>query len=128
MPKQETFLKDQAGAVAVEVIKTYDQSFAREVFDAMGESAIAALAQALEITTKYEPEDIPSPSDAEYDDFLWEELKNDSVEDVRQSPQLTSFFVVTVTKDGASEDCYVSTDWPSAERFAKAQLAGLSKA
>jgi hypothetical protein len=122
MPKQETFLKEIAGTVRVEVIKTYDLSFAREVFDEMDDSARVALAHALEISTKYTLEDIPDPAGFEYDDFLWEELSEDSLEDVRQSPRVNSFFVVSVTRNGASQDCYVSADWPSAEAFARALL------
>src|SRR5947207_5088942 len=117
MPKQETFLKESAGPITVEVIKTYDPSYAREVFNEMEDSAKLVLADALEIGAKYAPEDIPAPGGFEYDDFLWEQLSDDSLDDVRQYPKLYSNFVVSVTRDGKSEDCYVSTDCPSAEAF-----------
>ena len=122
MPKQETFLRETAGHLTVEVIKTYDPSYAREVFDEMELEAKEMLAQALEITEKYSPEDTPEPDAPEYDDLLWGELEKDSLEDVREFPRKYSFFVVSVSKEGKSEDRYVSTDWPSAERFARAQL------
>ena len=49
MPKQETFLHEDANGVAVEVLKTYDRSYAPEVFDSAGEEALKALAAALDI-------------------------------------------------------------------------------
>jgi hypothetical protein len=51
-------------------------------------------------------------------------LSEASLEDVRQSPRLYSFFVVTETKAGKVEDIYISADWPSAEEFAKRRLSG----
>lgn len=122
MPKQEAFLKESEGPITVEVIKTYDPSYAREVFDEMQQQAKHELARALGIAEKYPPEDIPDPEELEYEDFLWEELIEDSLEDVRQSPRQYSFFVVNVSRDGKSEDRYVSGDWPSAEAFARMQL------
>jgi hypothetical protein len=122
MPRQETFLKESAGPITVEVIKTYNPSYAREVFDEMELEAKEMLAQALEITEKYAPEDIQEPDAPGYDDLLWDELKKDSLEDVREYPRKYSFFVVSVSKAGKSEDRYVSTDWTSAEAFARAQL------
>jgi hypothetical protein len=88
----------------------------------MDDSARVALAHALEISAKYTPEDIPDPAGFEYDDFLWDELSDESLEDARQSPRVHSFFVVSVTRNGTSHDSYVSADWPSAEAFAQAQL------
>jgi hypothetical protein len=124
MPRQETFLSESTGPVTVEVIKTYDRDYAREVFIGMEHDAKEALAQALELSKKYAPEDIPSLDGSEYDDFLWEELSADSLEDVRQYPKQYSFFVVSVNENGKSQDRYVSTDWPSAERFARSALQG----
>jgi hypothetical protein len=125
MPKQETFLKESAGPVTVEVIKTYDSSYAREVFDEMELEAKEMLAQALEITRKYAPEDIPEPDVPGYDDLLWDELDEESLEDVREYPRKYSFFVVNISRDGKSKDCYVSADWPSAESFAKNLIQGI---
>jgi hypothetical protein len=75
MPKQETFLKESAGLVTVEVIKTYDPDYAREVFDGLEQDAKEALAEALALRAKYEPEDIPASDGIQYDDDLWEELR-----------------------------------------------------
>jgi hypothetical protein len=122
MPGQESFLKESAGPVTVEVVKTYDRGYAREVFDRMKQDAKEALAHAMELNEKFEPEDIPNSDALEYDDFLWEELNEDSLEDARQYPRQYSFFVVSVSRDGKSQDRYVSTDWPSAERYAKSAL------
>lgn len=125
MPQQEMFFKETNGAITVEVIKTYDSSYAREVFGNLDDSAKRAVAQTLNLTTKYEAAEIPDPTGFEYDNFLWEELMQDSLEDPRQYPPVNSFFVVTVRKDDSEDDCYVSADWPSAEAFAKARLAQL---
>ena len=109
--------------MAVEVLKTYDRSYAREVFGSIGDDARKALEAALDIGANYEPADIPDPNGSEYDDFLWEELLEAAREDVRQDPNLYSFFVVSETRAGKTADLYVSPDWPSAEAFAKKLLA-----
>jgi len=122
MPKQEVFFEQATGDRRVEVLKTYDPSYAREVFKGIDEEATAALASALELEKNFEPADIPSPSAIEYDDFLWDELYEAAREDVRNDPNLYSFFVVAETKAGKTEDIYVSPDWPSAEAFAKKRI------
>jgi hypothetical protein len=123
MPRQETFLHESADGVTVDVLKIYDRQYAREVFEKLSDEAMDTLAAALEIKETYDPEDIPSAGSAEYEDFLWEELCESAREDVRQSPILDSFFVVSETKDGKGEDLYVSPDWPSAEGYALKRIA-----
>ena len=122
MPQQESFLRESANGKIVEVIKTYDKSYAREVFRSLGDEARKNLVVSLELAKNYGPEDIPDPDGPDYDDFLWQELCDAAREDVRQSPILFSFFVVTETKVGKAEDLYVSADWPSAEAFAMGRL------
>jgi hypothetical protein len=119
LPKQETFFELSAENRRVEVIKTYDCAYALEVFRTMGRDAISALAAALDINSNYDPADMPDPNGSEYDDFLWNELREAGIEDVRIDPNLRSFFVVSLNSNGKSEDLYVSADWPSAEAFAK---------
>lgn len=122
MPRQETFLREAANGVEVEVIKTYDKTFAHEVFDGMGDEALKTLAATLKFGEKYETSDIPSPDDADYEDFIWEEICESAVEDVRQSPSLSSFFVVIENNAGKSQELYVSPDWPSAEAYARNRI------
>jgi hypothetical protein len=122
MPRQEVFFEQLAGDRRVEVVKTYDRSYAREVFDLLDEEATEALAEALELKKNYEPADIPDPNGIDYDDFLWEELCEAAREDVRMDPNLYSFFVVAEATGGRSEDLFVSPDWPSAEAFAQKRL------
>jgi hypothetical protein len=122
MPRQETFLRENANGVAIEVLKTYDRSYAREVFGSMSGEAGKALAEALKIKENYEQADIPKPDGSDYEDFLWEELCDAAREDVRQDPNLYSFFVVSESKAGRTADLYVSPDWPSAEEFTKRRL------
>ena len=119
MPQQEVFFEQRAGDRLIAVLKTYDRSYAREVFVNVDDEAKKRLAIALEIADNHDPEDIPDPNGQDYEDFLWEELSEASQEDVRQSPRLCSFFVVAETKSGKTEDIYISADWPSAEEFAK---------
>jgi hypothetical protein len=88
----------------------------------MDSEALKALAATLSLEDKYEANDIPAPDAADYEDFLWDEICEEAVEDVRQSPTLSSYFVVVESKDGKSEELYVSPDWPSAEQFARGRL------
>ena len=123
MPRQETFLREAANGVEVEVVKTYDKSYAQEVFRCMGAEALEAVAAALQLAEKYEAKDIPAPEAAEYTDFLWDELCDAAIEDERQSPVLSSFFVVVETIAEKLDELYVSPDWPSAEAFARSRIA-----
>jgi hypothetical protein len=107
----------------VEVIKTYDRSYAHEVFQSMDGDALKTLAAALDIYSKYNPADIPDPGKSEYEDFLWEELLEAGIEDLRLDPNLRSFFVVIRNADDKTENLYISADWPSAEAFAQRLLA-----
>ena len=123
MPQQETFLHESVNDVTVEVIKTYDPQYAREVFKSLSEEAFTSVALALELTKNYSRDDIPSAGTNEYVEFIWDELSESAREDVRQSPILSSFFVVCETRNGKTEELYLSADWPSADRIAKERLA-----
>jgi hypothetical protein len=125
MPRQEIFFEQQAGDRRVEVLKTYDRSYAREVFKTIDDEARDALAAALELEKNYEPADIPDPNGSEYDDFLWDELLEAAREDVRSDPNLYSFFVVSEATSARPQDLYISPDWPSAEAFAKGRIASI---
>jgi hypothetical protein len=125
MPRQEIFFERTAGNRRVEVLKTYDPLYAPEVFKGIDEEATAALAAALELDRNFEPADIPAPDALEYDDFLWEELYEAAREDVRNDPNLYSFFIVSETSAGRTEDLYISPDWPSAEAFAKKRIVAI---
>ena len=70
MPKQELFFEQESGGRRIEVLKTYDRSYAREVFNGIGTEAREALAAALELTKNYEPVDIPDPNGSDYDDLF----------------------------------------------------------
>jgi hypothetical protein len=122
MPRQETFLREAANGVEVEVLKTYDKSYAQEVFRGMSTEALEALAATLNLEGKYEVTDIPAPDATDYADFIWDEICEGAIEDVRQSPTLSSFFVVVETNAGKAEELYVSPDWPSAEVFARNRI------
>ena len=122
MPRQETFLREAANGVEVEVLKTYDKSYAQEVFRGMSTEALEALAATLNLEGKYEDADIPAPDATDYADFIWDEICEGAIEDVRQSPTLSSFFVVVETNADKAEELYVSPDWPSAEVFARNRI------
>ena len=110
MPRQEVFFEQKTGNRRVEVLKTYDRSYAREVFKSIGEEVRQALAEALELRKNYAPEDIPDPNGNDYDDFPWEEVCEAAREDVRNDPSLYSFFVVSEDNLDTNEDLYVSPD------------------
>lgn len=74
----------------------------------METAAKEALAQALELSGKYDPQDIPNVGEIDFDDFLWQALSEDSLEDARECPRRYSFFVVCVSETGNSQDRYVS--------------------
>ena len=128
MPQQEIFFEERAGDRLITVLKIYDRSYAREVFNNVDEEAIKCLATSLEIEKNYNPADIPALDGGDYEDFIWEQLSEAAVEDVRQSPVVSSFFVVTERGAGKADEIYISADWPSAEAFAKRRLAEVTAA
>ena len=120
MPTQKLFFEQALAGRRIEVVKTYDEQFAREAFDSMDEAAQQHLWQALKPEENYDPDDLPradEPNDREA--FLWDEM----VTQAREDWKTISYFVVNETRDGHSQSLYVSPDWPSAEAFAKQQLA-----
>lgn len=126
MPKQEIFFEQRDGDRKIEVLKTYDQGYAREAFSSMGEEALEYLWLALKPEEIYDPAGLPSltdPSNAsnEAQDFLWDEL----LEQAREDGNLLSFFVVSETNGRRTDSLYVSPDWPSAEAYAKERLAAV---
>ena len=108
MPQQEVFFEQQTGDWRIEVLKTYDRSYAREVFGSVNDEAKRSLAAALEIAKNYDPEDIQIQMDKTTRTSSREELSEASLEDIRQSPRLYSFFVVTETKAGKARGHPVS--------------------
>lgn len=110
LPKQETFFEQRAGNVCVEVIKTYDRAYAYEVFQSMNDPSLRILAASLNINSGYQPDEIPNSDEPQYADFLWAELLEAAVEDVRLDPHSCSFFVVSKSANGESRDLYVSAD------------------
>lgn len=123
MPQQEVFFEQVAGDRRIQVLKTYDPNYAREVFDEMDEDAQAILWKSLDIEQTYDAADLPSPTAPDRAEFLWDELMDSAREDVRLNPNLRSFFVVNEIRGAAPQSLYVSADWPSAESFAKSLLA-----
>jgi hypothetical protein len=126
MPQQELFLREEAAGRVIEVLKTYDPAYAREVFEEMDDDAQSTLWNSLEIEHNYDSTDLPSPTDPNRPDFLWDELMDSAREDVRLDPNLRSFFVVNETRGKSPQSLYVSPDWPSAEKFAKNRLRTIS--
>ena len=119
MPKQEIFFEQQVGDRRIEVLKSYDQVYAREAFQNMDDQAQQQLWDALKPEEIYETAGLPSPDEElEREAFLWDEL----LEQAREDGSLLSFFVVNETHGRRSESLYVSPDWPSAEAFAQKHL------
>ncbi len=126
MPQQEVFFEQVTGDRRIQVLKTYDSAFAREVFDEMDDDAQTILWNSLDIEQTYDAADLPSPGDPDRADFLWDELLDAAREDVRLNPSLRSFFVVNEIRSATPQSLYVSSDWPSAETFAKNLLVKVS--
>jgi hypothetical protein len=115
MPRQETFLSLQNGDELLEVLKTYDETFAKEAFRNMDDDALAQLAASLKFETLYEPDNIPKPQDEGYEEFVWDVM----LDEAREEYNTFSYFVVTKTIGGKSENLFVSPDWPTAEAYVK---------
>ena len=103
MPKQEVVFEQKAGDRRIEVLKVYDQAYAREAFGNMDEAARKILWNSLGINENYDAADVPLMDDPASEDFLWDEL----LESAREDGNLLSFFVV----NEQSESIYVSPDW-----------------
>jgi hypothetical protein len=126
MPKQEIFFEQQDGDRRIEVLKSYDQVYAREAFKSMDDDALKRLWEVLKPEEIYDVAGLPSladPSDknGEAEAFLWDEL----LEHAREDGNLLSFFIVNETNGRHSESLYVSPDWPSAESYAKQRLSAV---
>jgi len=123
MSKQETFFEQQDGEIKIEVLKSYDPGYAREVFRNMDDEALKQLWTVLEVENTYDAADLPSlgQPDGAGEDFLWDELADSA----REYGNELSFFIVNETRGKKSESLWVSPDWPSAEAFAKARLESL---
>lgn len=119
MPKQEIFFEQQVGDRRIEVLKSYDQVYAREAFQNMDDQAQQQLWDALNPEEIHETAGLPSSDEElEREAFLWDEL----LEQAREDGSLLSFFVVNETNGRRSVSLYVSPDWPSAEAFAQKHL------
>lgn len=124
MPKQETFFEQQSGDRLIEVVKSYDQAYAREAFQNMDDAALQRLWVSLKPEEVYDPAGLPAlgnpnDTDGEAEAFLWDEL----LEQAREDGSTVSFFLVNETVGARSSSLFVSPDWPSAEAFAKDRLA-----
>lgn len=115
MPSQEIFLRETDGARTLEVVKTYDHHFARQAFEHMDDFALDHLLSCLNLEANCDEADIPSRENADFEDFVWEEV----LESARESGNALSFFVVGQSAGGTIEPLFVSPDWPTAEAFFK---------
>jgi len=116
MPQQELFFEQEVDGTHIEVLKVYDQNYAREAFREMDADARAFLWNSLKIDENYE--DTPASDEPGAEDFLWDEL----LDSAREDGNLLSFFVVNEKRPGKKGFLYVSPDWPSAEEFAKKRI------
>jgi hypothetical protein len=126
MPRQETFFEESKSGLRIEVLKSYDQGYAREAFRNMAAEAQQTLWNVLKPEEMYDPANLPllnDPNDVtgEAEAFLWDEL----LEQAREDGNLLSFFIVNEIAGSRTESLYVSADWPSAENFAKEKLAAI---
>jgi hypothetical protein len=118
MREQSIFFEHQIGDKRIVVLKSYDARLAREAFDEMAPEALKALGASLELESKFDVADIPSPSDDQFAEFLWEAVEDGAREDWDSF----SYFIVNEECSGRTSSLFVSSDWPSAEAFAKKSL------
>ena len=112
MPQQSIYFDEQRESKRVQVVKVYDAAYARSCFEEMDEDALAFLSKSLDLESRYE-------SAEPVGEVLWEDVE----EEAREDGNLLSFFVVIEENGHHSRPVYVSPDWPSAESFARAQIA-----
>lgn len=118
MPGQTTFFDEIIGGTRVEVLKSYDEAFAREAFEQMDAEALAFLARSLNVGDSNDVTG-PNPGDPDYSDFIWDELKDGAREDWNSF----SYFIVAEESAGRTSSLFVSADWPTAEAFAKRRIS-----
>lgn len=111
MPQQSVFFDERTDAKRVQVLKVYDEAYARSCFDEMNEDALLFLRKSLDLENKYDLPELPVT-------VQWEDVEVEA----REDGNLMSFFVVIAESEGQSIAVYVSPDWPSAEAFAKTQM------
>jgi hypothetical protein len=109
MPQQEVYLDEKIGDKQIQVLKSYDVSFAREAFAAMDEEALKFLSLRLEL------EDLPAPDSPDFAEMIWQELEDGAREDWNTF----SYFIVTKSGPAVASPVFVSPDWPTAEAFAR---------
>ena len=114
MPQQEVFLDETIDGKRIQVIKTYDESYAQEAFRSMSDDAKAFLWKSLKPEELYEAEGLPTEPGEEYDAFLLDELLSEG----REEWNTFSYFLVM---EAGGEAVFVSPDWPTAEAFAKGE-------
>jgi len=113
MPRQKKALTSAVAGRKVEIIKTYDQKYAHEVFSLMNDAALDHLAISMKLSADFEESDTPPRSDEEYTDFLWGEM----LDAAREDWNLFSFFVVKESDSANARELFVSPDWPTAEAY-----------
>lgn len=118
MPNQEVFFSQEFGGKKIEVVKTYDSHFAREAFEDMDEDAKESLGQSLVADGALDSANVPLA-----DEDLWHAVE----EGAREDWNSFSYFVVREGNPPTARSLFVSSDWPTAERFAKLQGASLLK-
>lgn len=112
MPEQTIYFDERTESKRVQVLKTYDASYARSCFDEMYQDALSFLCNSLDLESKYE---LTEP----VGDLVWEDVEKEA----REDGNVLSFFVVVEETGDRPRPLYVSPDWPSAEAFAKRHLA-----
>ena len=86
MPRQEIFLDETIDGKRVQIVRTYDESYAQEAFRYMSDDAKAALWKSLKPEEMYEAEGLPTEPGEEYDAFLLDELLRKAERKVTPSP------------------------------------------
>ncbi len=120
MPAQEICLELTANELSLQVLRTFDRHFAREVFDGMDDVAQSILGSALGFDDSYDSAAAPAAQpEAESQSLLWEE----TVRAAGDLGPMPAFFVVVEGRGPGQRNLYVSPDRSSAEDFARALIS-----
>jgi len=119
MRDQEIFFEQKVDGRRIVILKTYERALAHAAFQQMTPHALEALAASLDLKASFDPADIPCSSDGEFPDFLWGVVEDGAREDWDSF----SYFIVRQTEDDHTVALFVSSDWPSAEAYARNMLA-----
>jgi hypothetical protein len=106
-------LNSQLAPPGCEISETRDRMLVHRAFEAMTPQARKFLWNWLEIDSRFESQEVPEAATATGQEFLWYELLHTA--NVNGRP----FYIVHESKEGETDQIFVSSDFVSANNFAR---------